>query len=81
MSENKQDNTVKIEETTAKAVDALNKKVETQPAAAPKVEVQAEVKAEVKVETKPAEIKQEAPKNRLIDGAVDALNKKLDFRV
>lgn len=73
MSENKQDNTVKIEETTAK--------VETQPAAAPKVEVQAEVKAEVKVETKPAEIKQEAPKNRLIDGAVDALNKKLDFRV
>ena len=37
MSENKQDNTVKIEETTAK--------VETQPAAAPKVEVQAEVKA------------------------------------
>ena len=74
MSENKQDNTVKIEETTAK--------VETQPAAAaPKVEVQAEVKAEVKVETKPAEIKQEVPKNRLIDGAVDALNKKLDFRV
>jgi hypothetical protein len=73
MSENKQDNTVKIEETTAK--------VEAQPAAAPKVETKAEVKAEVKVETKPAEVKQEAPKNRLIDGAVDALNKKLDFRV
>jgi hypothetical protein len=39
------------------------------------------VKAEVKVETQPAEVKVEAPQNRLIDGAVNALNKKLDFRV
>jgi hypothetical protein len=54
---------------------------ETKATEAPKVEVQAEVKAEVKVETQPAEVKVEAPKNRLIDGAVDALNKKLDFRV
>ncbi len=75
MSENKQDNTVKIEETKTEAP-----KVETQPVA-PKVEVQAEVKAEVKVETKPAEVKVEEPKNRLIDGAVSALDKNLDFRV
>jgi hypothetical protein len=76
MSENKQDNTsVKVQEATVETP-----KVEAQPAA-PKVEVQAEVKAEVKVETKPTEVKVEAPKNRLIDGAVDALNKKLDFRV
>lgn len=75
MSENKQDNTVNVQETKTEAP-----KVETQPAA-PKVEVQAEVKAEVKVETKPAEVKQEAPKNRLIDGAVSALDKNLDFRV
>jgi hypothetical protein len=77
MSENKQDNTtVNVQEATVETP-----KVEAQPAAAPKVEVQAEVKAEVKVETKPTEVKVEAPKNRLIDGAVDALNKKLDFRV
>lgn len=71
MSENKQDNTVKVQETKA---TVETPKVEAQPAAAPKVEVQAEVKAEVKVETQPAEVKQEAP-NRLIDGAVSALNK------
>ncbi len=59
MSENKQDNIVKVQETTVETP-----KVEAQPAAAPKVEVQAEVKAEVKVETKTAEVKQEAPKNR-----------------
>jgi len=76
MSENKQDNTVKVQETAVETP-----KVEAQPAAAPKVEVQAEVKAEVKVETKPTEVKQEAPKNRLIDGAVSALDKNLDFRI
>lgn len=75
MSENKQNNTVNVQEAKTEAP-----KVEAQQAA-PKVEVKAEVKAEVKVETKPAEVKQEAPKNRLIDGAVSALDKNLDFRV
>lgn len=50
------------------------------------VELQAEVKTPaVNTATNTVEVKVEAPieapKNRLIDGAVDALNKKLDFRV
>ena len=80
MSDNKQENTVKIKG-MLEVNTATNTIVTEVKAEQPKVEKQAEVKAEVKIETKPAEVKQEAPKNRLIDGAVDALNKKLDFRV
>ena len=80
MSDNKQENTVKIKG-MLEVNSATNTIVTEVKAEQPKVETQAEVKAEVKIETKPAEVKQEAPKNRLIDGAVEALNKKLDFRI
>ncbi|NBP55552.1 hypothetical protein EBU71_03240 [bacterium] len=72
MSENKQENVVKndvVETTKVEAPKAETPKVEAAPVEAPKVEV------------KPVEApKVEAPKNRLIDGAVKALDKSLDFR-
>jgi len=60
------------ENVQAKQAKTVSVKVETTPAPTVKVETP-------KVEAK--QVKVEQPKNRLIDGAVDALNKKLDFRV
>lgn len=60
------------ENVQAKQAETVSVKVETTPAPTVKVETP-------KVEAK--QVKVEQPKNRLIDGAVDALNKKLDFRV
>jgi len=75
------------ENVQAKQAETVSVKVETTPAPTvkvetPKVEVKQVVEApkvETKVEVQPVKVEQ--PKNRLIDGAVDALNKKLDFRV
>lgn len=80
MSDNKQENIVKIKN-MLEVNTATNTIVTEVKAEQPKVKVQAEVKAKVKDETKLAEVIEEVPKNRLIDGAVDALNKKLDFRI
>lgn len=61
------------------------KKVEVklvQPTATPVVEApKVAATPEVNTATNTIDVKVEAPKNRLIDGAVDALNKNLDFRV
>lgn len=64
------------ENVQAKQAETVNVKVETTPAPTVKVEAP---KVETKVEVQPVKVEQ--PKNRLIDGAVDALNKNLDFRV